>query len=197
MSTAQQYLWLTKKKVSLLIGDFLPNDNESPLQTHIAIAVSKGDKMDLIVQKCTELGATSISPVITDRSDVKLNDDRWGKKVNHWKNVSISACEQCGRNKIPEINKPEQFSKWINAVDADTRCIFHTEGGTSLKSFSNTGNIVMAFGSEGGFSDNEIKAALERNFRVVSLGARILRSETAPLSALAIVQSKWGDMDNL
>ena len=184
---------IDKKTVHLSIDSHLPENFESPINTHIAVAVSKGDKMDMIVQKCTELGVTSISPIITERSDVKLDPERWIKKNQHWKNVSISACEQSGRNLIPEIHDIQTFSSWVKNCTDGEKCIFHPVAEDNFKDVSESRDYFMCFGSEGGFSYNEISDATSSGFKVISMGGRVLRAETAPLSALSIMQAQWGD----
>lgn len=184
---------IDNKSVILKIHSHLPENAQPPLNTHIAIGVSKGDKMDFIVQKCTELGVASISPIITEHSDVKLNNDRWQKKQQHWLSVSISACEQSGRNLLPEINEIQTFSSWVQNATGQ-RCIFHPSTEHTLSDISSDDTVSMCFGSEGGFSAKEITEAQATGFKVIGLGPRILRAETAPLAALAIVQARWGDL---
>lgn len=188
---------IDKKAVTLAIGAFQPENHQSPLNTHIVVGVSKGDKMDLIMQKCTELGATAITPVITERSDVKINQERWQKKMEHWRSVCISACEQSGRNLLPKIHDVQPFCTWLdNQTDDHDRYIFHPGSGSSLQDIAPTSAITLCFGSEGGFSDNEISAARKAGFKVIGLGSRILRAETAPLCVLSIVQANLGDLGN-
>ncbi len=183
---------IDNKSVALAVNTHTTENTESPINTHIAVAVSKGDKMDFIVQKCTELGASSITPIITERSDVKLNQERWQKKHQHWISVSISACEQSGRNLLPTINEVQAFSHWVNNAYGEC-CIFHPVANHSISALSDNSDYSLCFGSEGGFTDYEIETATTAGFKVIGLGPRILRAETAPLSALAIVQARWGD----
>jgi 16S rRNA (uracil1498-N3)-methyltransferase len=185
---------ISKKNVELLPGEYQADNAQSPLNTHIAVGVSKGEKMDLIVQKCTELGVTAIYPIITERSDVKLNEERWQKKVERWQEIAISACEQSARNLLPTLHAVQTFSQWLDNTCDIQRCLFHPEGDVVFSSINITGTLAMAFGSEGGFSDNEITLARKSGCHIARLGPRVLRAETAPIAALAIAQAQWGDL---
>ncbi len=185
---------ISKKTVTIHLGEHLPDNAQSPLDTHIAVGVSKGEKVDLIVQKCTELGVTAIYPIITERSDVKMNEERWQKKVERWQEIAISACEQSARNDIPTIHAVQTFAQWLENTRHIQHCLFHPEGNIHFSAMNITNNIAMAFGSEGGFSVNEIALAQQSGCHIVKLGPRVLRAETAPIAALAIAQAQWGDL---
>jgi 16S rRNA (uracil1498-N3)-methyltransferase len=182
-----------KKNIDIVLADQLHAHSESPLHTHIALGVSKGDKMDLIVQKCTELGVNVIYPVITERCDVKMAADRWQKKVERWQEIAVSACEQSGRNHIPYIADVQTLDSWLNHSPKPL-VIFHPDGDTIFNTAPVSNEIYMAFGSEGGFSEREISAARKSGAIICKLGPRILRAETAPISALSIAQFIWGDL---
>lgn len=183
----------TKKSVTVQIQHPLPYQPPSPLNSEIAIAVSKGDKMDLIVQKATELGVNCITPVISTRTDVRLDAARWQKKQEHWQQVMISACEQSGRNHLAVINTVQPLHQWLTQCSADTRLICHPQQASTFAALPATRQVALCFGSEGGFTDEEITQAQTAGFTAISLGPRILRAETAPLAALAIAQLQWGD----
>lgn len=183
-----------KKHVTLLPGEFSDANAQSPLQTHIAIGVSKGDKMDLIVQKCTELGVNCIYPIITARCDVKMDAERWQKKVERWQEITIGACEQSGRNLVPLVHAVQGFGEWLEETADLSRCIFHPEGEMNFSGLPVQTNLAMAFGPEGGFDDNEISMAHKAGCHIARLGPRILRAETAPIAALGIAQAQWGDL---
>lgn len=185
---------ISKKNVELLAGEFFVDDAQSPLQSHIAVGVSKGEKVDLIVQKCTELGVTAVYPVITERSDVKMNEERWQKKVERWQEIAISACEQSGRNLVPKVHAVQTFAQWLDSSAGFTRCIFHPDADVAFSALPVSDTIAMAFGSEGGFSASEIALAKRSGCHVARLGPRVLRAETAPIAALAIAQAQWGDL---
>lgn len=183
-----------KKTVELLPAEFYPGDVESSLLTHIAVGVSKGEKVDLIVQKCTELGVSVIYPLITERCDVKMNQERWQKKVERWQEIAISACEQSGRNSIPQVHPILAFPQWLDISRSLERCLFHPDGDVTFPAIPVTNRLSMAFGAEGGFSDNEIQMAKSAGCHIARLGPRVLRAETAPIAALAIAQAHWGDL---
>jgi len=183
-----------KKVLDVDIGEHSTDNLQSSLASHIAIAVSKADKMDFIVQKCTELGVTAIYPVTSDRCDVKMDTDRWQKKTDRWQEIAISACEQSGRNSIPMVHNVQAFSDWL-AISAVMPCfLFHPTTNTAFLEHNIQSDIAMAFGPEGGFSDNEIQYAAKIGASIAKLGPRVLRAETAPIAALAIAQSQWGDL---
>lgn len=185
---------ISKKSVGLIPAEYQPDDLQSPLTTHIAVGVSKGEKMDLIVQKCTELGVNAIYPIMTERSDVRMNEDRWQKKVERWQEIAISACEQSARNLLPVIHHVQTFSQWFDATRNIERCLFHPEANLAFSAIPVKNSIAMAFGAEGGFSDNEIAMAEKNGCHIARLGPRVLRAETAPIAALAIAQAQWGDL---
>ena len=154
--------------------------------------------MDWIVQKAVELGVHAIVPLTTERCEVKLNKDRAAKKLKHWRQVARSACEQSGQNRVPSIGLPTSFSKALETT-ADWRLILDPgaksslNGQMAIQSGSPPGSVLVLSGPEGGFSDEEIALARNKGFRSVGLGPRVLRTETAPLSAVSILQAQWGD----
>lgn len=189
-----QMTHIEKKRVTVYLSEFHADQSVANLTTHLAVAVSKGDKMDLIIQKCTELGATSITPMITTRSDVKLNHERWQKKLSHWQQVAISACEQSGRNTLPNIEPIIAFNEWTTKTDTQTKLLFHPQNGQASADWKTSGSLSMCFGSEGGFTDEEVLVAKHHGFIIASLGRNVLRAETAPIAALSIAQSQRGYM---
>ena len=189
---------ITKKTVSAIPQIFSDSDKESPLDIHLAIGVSRGERMDHIIQKATELGVSEITPLYSERTEVKLQGERLQKKLDHWQQIAISACEQCGRNRIPTINellKPEQ---WLADVETDsqidTKLVLHHRNANSLKDIKASTSIALLVGPEGGLSESEISQAEQSGFLSLSLGPRVLRTETAPLAALSLLQGLWGDM---
>ncbi len=180
---------VSKKTVSLQLGAFNPENNMPARKLHIAVGVSKGDKMDWLVQKATELGAFSIQPLLTEFCDVKLSEERFQKKINHWQQIAISSSEQCERNLVPEVLPQRKMDDWLNEVSALAPIwVFHPSGDKTIKNLAIPDEIVLCFGPEGGFSDSEMRQVKEGNACAVSLGSRILRAETAPLATLAILQ---------
>ena len=188
---------IRKRQVLISIGDKSEPVAESPLGIHLLQSVSRGDRMDLVVQKATELGVRRISPVLSEFSVVRLDPDRAQKKMAHWARVAQSACEQCGRNKVPQIDQPVEFRNWLgdNLSSDATRLLLKPLATESLARLARPASEVqLLIGPEGGFSDNEISAATGAGFVAVSIGPRILRTETAALAAISILQSRFGDL---
>ena len=163
------------------------------LSIHLILGLSRGDRMDVAVQKSTELGVLQITPVYTEHGEVKLKMERAEKKLQHWRKIAISACEQSGRLDIPTINNPLPLSE-VNLGNGANKWMLEPSGSDSLPVSITQKNIELLIGPEGGFSTGEIEWARKRDFTIVSLGSRILRTETAPIAALAILQHKFGDM---
>lgn len=182
-----------RKTISVEIGTPTPSTPESPLHTTLAIGLSKGERMDWLIQKATELGVNCVQPLFCERVEVKLSGDRVAKKIEHWSNVAISACEQCGRGSLPVINPPLILGEWLQQSRDALQLIF-TDGGQPLSAIEEQPqSINLLIGPEGGFSQTEKDLALASQYKPISLGPRILRTETAPIAALTLVQSRWGD----
>ena len=182
-----------KKLVQVMTGLHQQYECESPLNIHLGIAISRGERMDWVVQKATELGVTSLTPLSTEHAGVKLAGDRADRKIQHWQQIAISACEQSGRNRIPTIHPLQALAAWLATTVAEKKFVLHhradsTETGTA------PGSIALLVGPEGGLSDSEIEAARKADYTALRLGPRVLRTETAPLAAIAILQGWWGDM---
>ena len=185
---------IARKAVTIKVGKRQDNDRESPLAIHLGIAISRGERMDWIIQKATELGVRQISLLFTERVAVKLSGDRVEKKMRHWQEVAISACEQCSRNISPRLFPPQNMSGWLAATEAMRKFVLH-HGATPLPdALGEPSSIALLVGPEGGLSTTEIEQAEKNGYMALSLGPRVLRTETAPLAAIAILQSKWGDM---
>lgn len=188
---------ISKKSIGVSITSCVEQEKcakESPLAIHLGISISKGDRMDWVIQKTTELGVTEITPLFAERSTVKLKAERLDKKTQHWQHIAISACEQCGRTRVPLINHAENISTWINAVEAEKKWVLHHRNNERLDPQQSLSSASLLIGPEGGLSDIEIKLAEENGFSSLSLGPRVLRTETAPLVALTLLQSIWGDI---
>lgn len=184
----------TKKKVTVSIGQHHDVEAESPLPIHLGIALSKGDKMDWIVQKTTELGVTSITPLKSQRSDVKIPKERQAKRIEHWQQVAISACEQCGRNRVPSIHDISSAEEWSSSQHADIKLVLHHRA-SDIGSQSAPSSVALMIGPEGGLTPDEIKTAERNGFQSLCLGKRVMRTETAPVAALSVLQLLWGDFD--
>jgi 16S rRNA (uracil1498-N3)-methyltransferase len=185
---------LIKKQGRIELLEKLNNNSESPLKIHLAQAVSKGDRMDFVMQKATELGATEITPIITERGNVKLDVERWEKKQAHWNQIIISACEQSGRDTLPILNPVIDLPTWFTELKDGLRFILSPHVAESLDSLQTPGHVTLLIGPEGGLTDHEINLATARfNFQAIKLGPRVLRTETAAISALSVLQYVWGD----
>lgn len=171
-------------------------DLESPLPVLLAQALSSSEKMDWVIQKATELGVTEIQPLATERSVAKLSPERAARRTEHWQQVAISACEQCGRNVLPVIHPPLDIMAWLQQMRAsgNSKYILLPQGAASLLSQPRPqGTVTLLVGAEGGFSQTESESALLAGFTRIRLGARVLRTETAAVAGLAALQTLWGD----
>ncbi len=182
-----------KKNVRVLTGCLLQQECESPLNIHLGIAVSRGERMDWIVQKSTELGITALTPLSTEHTGVKLDGDRAVKKILHWHQIAISACEQCGRNQLPTIYPLQSLDSWLGSTVAERKFVLHLRADNTVAGNA-PGSIALLVGPEGGLSESEIGTAAQAGYTALRLGPRVLRTETAPLAAIAILQGWWGDM---
>ncbi len=170
---------------------------ESPLHTVLAQALCSSEKMDWIIQKATELGVTEIQPLDTERSVARLSTERAEKRMAHWRQVTISACEQCGRNTLPVIHPPIDIMAWLRKLREQTggKFILLPEGATALSAQARpAGPAVLMIGAEGGFSPAESETALLCGFTPIRMGARVMRTETAAIAGLTALQLLWGDM---
>lgn len=186
-----------KRELRVALWDSRVVDNESPLRITLLQGVARGEKMDLILQKATELGVAAIAPLWSQRSEVKLEGERAGKRLAHWRGVVTSACEQCGRARVPEVAPPLSLVAALNALPTGgLRLILDPEGEFSLSSlpFEAGQGLVLAVGPEGGWSSTDRDALRAAGFHGLRLGPRILRTETAGLTAIAALQSKFGDL---
>jgi 16S rRNA (uracil1498-N3)-methyltransferase len=187
---------LSGKRV--FVSDLTATDinRESSLQVVLAQALSSSEKMDWVIQKATELGVAEIQPIDTERSVAKLSAERAAKRLEHWQQVVISACEQCGRNVLPKIHAPLDIMVWLQQARTipDAKFILLPEGAASLHDQTRPpGKATLLIGAEGGFSQAESTTALHCGFTSIRLGSRVLRTETAAIAGLAALQTLWGD----
>lgn len=185
------------KKVWARVGAHDPVERESPLDVTLLQGVARGERMDLIVQKSTELGVTRIVPVLAERTLVKVDAKQRERKLEHWRSIAISACEQCGRNRVPDVSAPVALGDALAALPAGgLRCLLAADGQTSLSSAAREKptTIALLIGPEGGLADQERRFAATQGFNAYRMGPRILRTETAGLAALAVLQSSAGDL---
>ena len=179
-----------KKDVVVTVSDCFEANVESPLKIHLYQGVCRGEKMDFVIQKAVELGVTAITPLLTERCQLSLDDKRRENRLEHWQQVIISACEQSGRSTLPTLNNFMNFSDYKNSQQA---LVLHPDSSQKLSACQIKKSCDLLIGPEGGFADVEIDHLLAQHVISVSLGARILRSETAGLAAIAVLQSLAGD----
>ena len=181
--------------VKLVLGSAI--DRESPLACALAQAISSGERMDLTLQKAVELGIAGVQPLYSERSVVRLDAERAEKRVAHWQQVLIGACEQCGRNIIPGLAAPVPVIDWLGVLPAagagELRVLLSPHASTRLAELPRPRSVTLLAGPEGGFTEVEADLAQQREFVAVRLGPRVLRTETAALAALAAINTLWGD----
>lgn len=182
------------KTVSVSVGEFDPREAESCLITHLGLGISRGERMDWAIQKAVELGVSAITPLFTERCVVQLDAARQAQRLKHWRGLAESACEQCGRNRVPVLHPPLALADWL-ARQTGLRLLLHPHGGLNLRELPPpVGPVALLAGPEGGFAESERQAALAAGFVALRLGPRILRTETAAIAALAAMQAVWGDL---
>ena len=184
----------SKNQVSVLIDSMEQADTESPLNTCLALGVSKGDRFEWAIKKATELGVSSIVPLLSQRVDVRLSPERWQKKQEHWQQVVISACEQSGRAVVPDVQEPTTLPHWLSHVEADCKLVLDPEATPNALN-DQPASIALLIGPEGGLAPSELTLASENGFSAMRLGPRVLRTETAPLVALSVLGARWGDIN--
>lgn len=170
-----------------------PPKPESPLQLTLAVALLKGEKFDLVVQKGTELGVDKFIPLVTRYADIRLRDEGDAeKRVTRWQRIALEAAKQCGRSVVPEVTAPAQFA----SVIGEDRCLMFSErGGQGLNTDLKADNLTAIIGSEGGWSDDELDQARAAGVPILTLGGRILRAETAAIAAAVLLQHLYGDLN--
>lgn len=187
-----------KRGVTVTVGEPRAVNRESPLAVTLAQAVSTGERMDYTIQKAVELGAAAIQPLAASRSVVRLSAERAGRRASHWQAVAIAACEQCGRNHVPPVGAVLPLERWLAqlpvADDGARRLLLTPRAEARLRGLEAPRQpVILLAGPEGGFTPQEEAAARRCGFEALSLGPRVLRTETAAVAALAAIQSLWGD----
>jgi len=181
------------KSATVSIESAIKRDNESSVKIHLYQSLAKGDKMELIIQKCIELGVSEITPMMSQRSNVKLDKKRINKKLEHWRNIAISACEQSGRASIPTINEPQPL-KSIRDLNVDVALYLEPRATMNIKSLEPFKQCAIFIGPEGGLSESDLEHLVNIGATGIQLGPRILRTETAGLACISIIQSHFGDL---
>ncbi|SQF94086.1 16S ribosomal RNA methyltransferase RsmE [Paucimonas lemoignei] len=181
-----------KKRVRVQLDETFAGQTESPLRIHLGQGLSRGERMDWAIQKATELGVTEITPIVSERCEVRLKDERAEKRQAHWQQIAVSACEQCGRSVVPVIHPPMPLAQWLKSSDAELKLVLHPVA-EPLISHSKPATLAFLIGPEGGLNDAEVDQAQDAGFHAARLGPRVLRTETAPVVALSVAQQLWGD----
>lgn len=187
-------LEVTKKYVKVIPVEEVVRSTESPIRIHLGQVLSRGDKMDFTVQKAVELGVTEITPLVSTRCGVRLKDDRQEKKQDSLQKIVISACEQCGRTFVPTVNPIITLDEFLAQQTDDLKLTLNPYTDKKIKDLQQNNSYRLLVGPEGGFSDEEVNLAAQNGFQSVLLGPRILRTETAALVAISILQSAFGDI---
>ncbi len=187
---------LARRGVTVQVGERRADaDRESPLRLVLAQGIARGDKMDWVLQKATELGVSRIAPVVTERTEVKLDAERADRRLQHWRGVVASACEQCGRARLPQIEEPRALADFLAASKAEGHLILalEPEGEHSLSALPAFERLTLVIGPEGGLSPRDLGQLRAAGAKGLRLGPRILRTETAGIAALAALQALRGD----
>ncbi len=184
------------KLAQLLVGAPSTPHRESPLRISLGQGISRGERMDLVIQKAVELGVDALTPLWTRRSQVRLSGARMDKRLAHWHGILLAACEQSGRVRLPSLNAASALDEWLQSPAPGLRLVLHPDAGTTLHELSAQRDIQILLGPEGGFAQEELDCAEAAGFQPVCLGPRVLRTETATLATLAALQTLWGDFGN-
>lgn len=186
---------VSKKQVIVNVTERVERSSESPLDLHLGQVISRGDKMEFTIQKSVELGVNTITPLISERCGVKLDQKRFEKKLAQWQKIAIAACEQCGRNIVPEIRPIMSLEAWCQAQDDSLKLNLHPRADYSINTLPTpVEKVRLLIGPEGGLSADEIAMTRTHHFEETLLGPRVLRTETAALTAITALQVRFGDL---
>ncbi len=180
-----------RKATAITVGNHNSADRCAQLQVHLGMCVIKKDAMDAVITRTVELGVSSITPLLSEHCAVSPKVIR--NRVSHWQKVIIAACEQCGLNRLPVLHTPIEPTDWMQAQDCPVRLIAVPDAATLQQSPADSASVALIVGPEGGFSEAELAGAHQSGFVPVTFGQRVLRAETAPAVAMAVVQRVWGD----
>ncbi len=184
---------IDKKMAIVEIHQQSEKEASPKLEIHLGIGLSKGDRLEQVLQKATELGVTEITPLLTEHTAVKLRPEQLEKKMHHWLGIIQSACEQSGRRYLPELHQASSLDNWFKSHGPCLKMVLDPTATTPMTEYKAAGKLAFLVGPEGGFSKTEIERALTADFNRVRLGSHVLRTETAPLAAIAAAQTLWGD----
>ncbi len=185
---------IEKKCALIKLEKFFPTESESPLKIHLGQAIAKGERMDYAIQKAVELGVFAITPLITQHGQMVLKKEVFAHRVLHWQHVAISAAEQSKRAYVPKVHSVQTFADFVAQANG-LKLICALEKKIQPLSVNDTvEKISLLIGPEGGFSPQELSQAQQNNFLTINLGPRILRTETAAVTAISLLQQKWGDI---
>jgi len=183
-----------KRGATVRLLRFVHVERESPLDVTLVQAIAANDAMDATIRRATELGATAIQPVVTARSSPLPSGERADRRLAHWRHVAVAACEQCGRNRIPEVAAPQALADWLRSWAGGGIVLVPGAKQSTATISRRDGALALLIGPEGGFDAREVEHAQAKGFDALALGPRVLRTETAAAAALALVQSLWGDL---
>jgi 16S rRNA (uracil1498-N3)-methyltransferase len=182
-----------KLQIQVQILQRTPARPESPLQITLVQALARGERMDQLLRRATELGVAAFQPVFSERVEVRIRPEKLEKRMEHWRNIVISACEQCGRAVVPTVSAPLNLVQWLGQAGNHSRLILEPGADTPLSGLQMGNQVELLVGPEGGFTERELACAKEQGVQAVSLGPRILRTETAGPAACAVLQAQAGD----
>jgi len=190
---------IEKHSARLEVIDEIKDEVESPLRLTLAQALAKGEKFDLIVQKATELGVSAIVPIVTEHTDMKLSDDSSARRMDRWRRISMESLKQSGRRRLVEIKTPVALNEFVESlVDSSTNLVMSERGGLpvrkALKGVDPNSDVIALIGPEGGWSDIEYELFRSRGLTMITLGPRVLRTETAAIAAVTLIQHTVGDI---
>jgi 16S rRNA (uracil1498-N3)-methyltransferase len=185
-----------KRSANVHITNFEALDNESPIQVTIGQTLSRGERMDYAIQKSVEAGVYAIQPLFSERCEVKLQDSRAEKRQQHWQQIAISAAEQCGRGVVPVVYPPVELKDWVVNCNEMLKFTLHHHSAKPINQFQQpvSNRIAVLIGPEGGLTEKEVQLSEKAGFNAITLGPRVLRTETAPIVALSVIHTLWGDI---
>lgn len=185
---------IARREVVVAVHDHRARECESPLSITLVQAVSRGERMDYTIQKAVELGVTRIVPVLSARSVVSLDEERRGRRMEHWRKIIVGACEQCGRNRLPDLLEARPLETWLKQSPAGLALVLDHRAEHGLGELMAARTVTLLIGPEGGLTPEEVSAARTAGYQGLRLGPRVLRTETAAVTALSILQARWGDL---